>query len=92
MILTSPAEYYTLASSADAERAFSRGGLAVSKLRHALGDESVRAATVVASWAKSGIPQLLPEAQLIEFVKDKSRRVGKSKGKAVIAVESDNES
>lgn len=80
-----------LASSADAERAFSRGGLAVSKLRHALGDESVRAATVVASWAKSGIAELLPETQLTEHVKDKSRRMGKGKSK-VIMVDSNSDS
>lgn len=71
-----------IATAADAERAFSRGGLNVSKLRHALSDESVRAATVVASWEKSGIQELLPEGQLIAHVQEKPKRSGKGKGKA----------
>lgn len=65
------------ATSTDAERAFSRGGLTVSKLRHSLYDESTRAATVFGSWAES--PELIPEREIIEMFKKKYKRAG-SKG------------
>ncbi|OJT13582.1 hypothetical protein TRAPUB_9870 [Trametes pubescens] len=58
------------ATSTDAERAFSRGRLTVSRLRHSLADESVRANTVLGSWAR--IADLLPEADLIEVVRQHS--------------------
>jgi len=66
-----------IASSCDVERAFSRGGLTVSKYRHALSDESTRAATLLNSWSK--IPGLIPDAEIIQTFKDKSRRLGKKK-------------
>ena len=64
--------YSISASSCDVERAFSRGGLTVTKLRHALSDESTRAATVLHSW--HGIPELIPDAEIIQMFKEKSRR------------------
>ena len=73
-----------VASSVYAERAFSCGGLTVSKRRHSLGDESVRSATVLASWARAGIDTLLPEAQLLDHIREKPKRPrNKGKGKAI---------
>ena len=60
-----------IASSTDAERGFSRGRLTVSRLRHSLSDESVRANTVLGSWAR--IDRLVPEKETIEFLKKKSQ-------------------
>ncbi|OJT08548.1 hypothetical protein TRAPUB_554 [Trametes pubescens] len=54
----------------DAERAFSRSRLTVSRLRHSLADESVRANTVLGSWAR--IADLLPEADLVEVIRQHS--------------------
>ena len=83
------------ASSCDVERGFSRGGLTVTKLRHALSDESTRASTVLHAWSE--IPGLIPEAEIIEVFKDKARRLkGKNKVKdiesiVVSGVESEDE-
>ncbi len=60
------------ASSADVERAFSRGSLTVSKHRHALSDESTRAATVLSSWA--AMDGVVPESAIIKVFRDKSSR------------------
>ncbi|KAI1788246.1 hypothetical protein LXA43DRAFT_894916, partial [Ganoderma leucocontextum] len=49
-----------VATSTDAERAFSRGGLTISRLRHSLNDASVRASALLASW--STIPRPRPAA------------------------------
>ena len=66
------------ASSCDVERGFSRGGLTVTKLRHALSDESTRASTVLHAWSE--IPGLILEADIIEVFKEKGRRLkGKDK-------------
>ena len=51
------------ATSADAERGFSRGRLTVSRLRHSLNDDSIRATTLVGSWAR--IDGLIPEKLII---------------------------
>lgn len=59
------------ASSVDVERAFSRGGLTVSKLRHRLSAESVRASTVLNSWMKHA--DLIPETQIINAFTDKKK-------------------
>ncbi|OJT02035.1 hypothetical protein TRAPUB_7505, partial [Trametes pubescens] len=59
-------------TSTDAERAFSRGHLTVSRLRHSLSEESVRASTVLGSWAN--IPGLVPEAEIVELLKQNTRR------------------
>jgi hypothetical protein len=60
------------ATSTDVERAFSRGGLTVSKMRHSLSDESVRAATVLGSWCS--IPDAIPRDKLITVFRDKAKR------------------
>ena len=60
-----------VATSTDAERAFSRGRLTVSRLRHSLSDASVRANTVLGSWAR--IDDLVPEKETIDFLGDKKR-------------------
>lgn len=65
------------ATSTDVERAFSHGGLTVSKMRHSLSDKSVRAATVVGSWA--GLPGAIPSSEITTIFNDKSKRMGKGK-------------
>lgn len=52
------------ATSVDTERAFSRGALTVTYLRHALSDESTQNSIVGGSWAKDGF---VPEDELIEL-------------------------
>ena len=64
----------------------------MSKRRHSLGDESVRAATVLASWARAGVSMLLPEAELLAHIKDKARRQKKGKGRATPDAGSDSDS
>lgn len=73
------------ASSTDVERAFSRGGLTVSKRRHALSDESTRAATVLSSWAS--LSGLIPEEEILQVFRDKCKRPKKGKSNAGEAVE-----
>lgn len=73
------------AASTDVERAFSRGGLTVSKRRHSLNDESTQAATVLSSWAMVG--GIIPEGKILEVFRDKSKR-SKGKSKAVTEVNS----
>ena len=53
----------------DAERAFSRGRLTVSRLRRSLSDESVRANTILGSWAR--IADLVPKKELVDFLAGK---------------------
>ncbi|KAL1937892.1 hypothetical protein VTO73DRAFT_12785 [Trametes versicolor] len=60
------------ATSTDAERAFSRSHLTVSRLCHALNNSSVRAGTALGSWAN--IPDLVPEAEVVELLKAHSRK------------------
>lgn len=68
-----------LATSTDVERAFSRGGLTVSKLRHSLLDKSVRSATVLGTWCeKEG---LVPVDDIISVFKEKKSRTGTKKRK-----------
>ena len=72
---------YSIATSVEAERAFSRGRLTVSRLRHSLSDASVRASTLLGSWAS--IPALVPETDVITLIRELSdRRRAKGKGKA----------
>jgi len=68
-----------VATSTDVERAFSRGGLTVSKMRHSLSDESTRAAAVIGSWCD--VPGAIPREDIMETFKDKSKR-GKGKEKS----------
>ncbi|KIP05872.1 hypothetical protein PHLGIDRAFT_14237 [Phlebiopsis gigantea 11061_1 CR5-6] len=60
----------------DVERAFSCGGLTVSKRRHSLNDESTRAATVISSWA--AIPGVISEDDLLKLFANKSNRSKKT--------------
>lgn len=60
------------ATSTDVERAFSRGGLTVSKMRHSLSDESTRAASVLGAW--SDLAGAVPREEIMEIFKDKGRR------------------
>lgn len=59
----------------DAERAFSRGRLTVSRLRHSLSDETVRASTVLSSWAR--YPDLVPEGDAMDLLRRKEKGKGK---------------
>lgn len=61
-----------LATSTDAERAFSRGGLTVSRLCHSLNDASVHASALLASW--SSIPDIVPETETIALLKAHIRK------------------
>ena len=75
---------FSSAASTDVERAFSRGGLVVTKLRHNLSDESTRAATILHSWSQ--IPGLIPHSEIIQVFKDKSKR-SKTVGDPIIIEE-----
>jgi hypothetical protein len=66
--------------STDVERAFSRGGLTVSRMRHSLSDESVRAATVLGSWCS--IPDAIPRDKIVSVFRDKAKH---PKGKEPVA-------
>jgi hypothetical protein len=59
-------------SSTDVERAFSKGGLTITKLRHSLSDESARASCVLGTWTE--LDGAIPRDQIIQLFKDKSRR------------------
>jgi len=65
------------ASSCDVERAFSRGGLNVTKLRHALSEDSTHASTVFHAWSE--FPELIPSAEIIQTFQDKAKRLGTQK-------------
>lgn len=69
--------YIFLAASTDVERAFSRGGLTVSKLRHKLKEGSVRAGTLLSDWDKQ--PGLIPTDKILEAFGEKRRRSKKAK-------------
>ncbi|KDQ50929.1 hypothetical protein JAAARDRAFT_141085, partial [Jaapia argillacea MUCL 33604] len=62
------------ASSTNVECAFSSGGRQVSKLRHSLADETIRAVCVLGLWSDNG---LVPHDELIENIRKKSRSKGK---------------
>ena len=61
-----------LASSTDVERAFSAGGLTVSKFRHSLSDESIRASSVLGSWFS--LDGAIPCNEITQVFKDKHKR------------------
>ena len=61
-----------IATSVDIERGFSHGGLTVSKRRHNLSDDSIRAAVVLNAWFK--IPGLVPENKLLTIFRDQNKR------------------
>ncbi|KAJ3511644.1 hypothetical protein NMY22_g15587 [Coprinellus aureogranulatus] len=60
------------ATSTDVERAFSKGGLTVSKLRHLLSDALTRAQSVLGEWTK--VPGLVPFEKIVKVFKDKLKR------------------
>ncbi|KAF5318888.1 hypothetical protein D9611_014723 [Ephemerocybe angulata] len=68
------------ATSTDVERAFSRGGLTVSKLRHSLADKTTKASTVLGSWHEHG--GLIPFDDLVAKFKQKRKR-GKKKARGL---------
>ena len=52
-------------------------GLNVTKLRHALLDESTHASTVLHAWSK--FPELIPSAKIIQIFQGKAKRLGTRK-------------
>jgi hypothetical protein len=58
--------------STDAERAFSRGGLTVSKMRHSLSNQSSRTATVLGAWCS--LPSAIPRDEIMAVFRDKNKR------------------
>lgn len=79
------------AASVDVERAFSRGGLTVSKRRHGLSDESIRSATVLGSW--STVDGLIPEEDLLERFRNKNKRSGRTAArKETVDIDEDSDS
>jgi hypothetical protein len=67
----------SVATSTDVERAFSKGGLTVSRLRHSLSDVSTRASTVLGSWValNDAICQsVVPKDDIIELFKNKHKQ------------------
>jgi hypothetical protein len=60
------------AASTDVERAFSHGGLTVSKMRHSLSDQLIRVVTVLGSWCQ--LPGLIPRDELVTSFNNKSKR------------------
>jgi hypothetical protein len=69
--LTCLLTFINAATSTDVERAFSKGGLTVSKMRHSLSDESTRAACVLGSWCD--FPGAVPRDDIMTAFKDKSK-------------------
>ncbi len=75
---------FTLATSVDVERAFSKGSLTVSKHRHSLSDKSTRAAIVLSSWLQVG--GIVVDKDIIEVFEEKARRpkgTGASQGDSI---------
>ncbi|KAJ7599138.1 hypothetical protein C8J56DRAFT_770321 [Mycena floridula] len=62
---------FVLATSTHTERSFSAGSTTVSRFRHSLSAESVRAATVLGSWNKEGF---VPWEEIIKEMKQKGPR------------------
>jgi hypothetical protein len=61
-----------VATSTDVERAFSCGGLTVSKMRHSLSDQSARAASVLGAWCN--LPGAIPREEAMVIFRDKNKR------------------
>ena|ERR1700722_1221180 len=64
---------HLLASSTDVKRAFSHGGLTVSKMRHVLSDSSVIAMTVLGSWCK--LPGNISSNELVMSFNNKHKQL-----------------
>ena len=73
----------SIATSTDAERAFSSGRLTVSRLRHSLSDSSVRAGTLLASWSR--IPDIVDEDDAAKLLESKNK--AKASAREVISVD-----
>lgn len=63
------------AASTDVERAFSRGGLTVSKLRHNLNNDSTKASSILGDWHK--VPGLVPVDEILDTLTERRRRTKK---------------
>ena len=74
-----------LASSVDAERAFSGGRLQINHLQHGISSQTFKAQMAVGSWVGSDIfPTLEPFADIIRDASSRSQKgKGKEKEKAV---------
>ena len=78
-----------LASSVDAERAFSGGRLQVNHLQHGTSSQTFKAQMAVGSWVGTDIfPTLEPFEKIIER---ESNRSQKGKRKAVVTNDSDDD-
>jgi hypothetical protein len=64
-----------IATSTDVERAFSHGGLTVSKLHHSLTDKSTHCSSVLGSWAE--VSGFVLFDSIVEKFKEKSQRMWK---------------
>jgi hypothetical protein len=77
------------ASSTDVERAFSKGGLTVSRFRHSLSDDSTRFSAVVGTWTK--IPNAIPHEEIVSLFTTKSSRGPSKRAKITPAAGSDSD-
>jgi hypothetical protein len=75
-----------LATSTDVERAFSRGGLTVSKMCHSLSDESTRAASILGAWCD--LPGAVPWNEIITVFREKGKR---PKGNNIVVSTTDDD-
>lgn len=92
-----------LASSVDAERAFSGGRLQVNHLQHGISSQTFKARVALGSWVDTPLfpPSLAPEILRSKLESTKSKKSnlkltgsegkGKGKEKAVIVLDSDSE-
>ena len=72
-----------IATSTDAEHAFSSGRLTVSRLRHSLSDASIRAGTLLASWSR--IPDIVDEDDAAKLLESKNK--AKASAREVISID-----
>ena len=88
-LLISGRPLHFAATSSDAERAFSRGRLTVSRLRHSLNDASVRANTLLGSW--SAIPGLVSEPDILAKFGGKAAHSRASSEASALTIDLTNE-
>ena len=74
-----------LATSTDIERAFSRGRLTVSKMRHSLSNESTQAASILGAWCD--LPGAVPRDEIIAVFHEKGKQ---PKGNNIIVSTTDD--
>jgi hypothetical protein len=75
-----------LATFADVKRAFSCGGLTVSKMHHSLSNESMQVASVLGAWCD--LPGAVPHDEVMAVFHDKSKQ---PKGNNTIALTTDDD-